>query len=379
MFLFPPTVVGRGENRRHPDTQSHMWYLGTEELVNFKTKISSYCLLFSFFSVSNSSWEWSPGFCLHWLTPLYTALSGATQCDGGITTSSGPWWILLHLLWHATPLASPSTVNSSSSRLLWCNTHPGIPPTPPTPFAYPCPSPGSWGPKSSGFCFGHRPLSTLPQRSELFCGSLSSCTWQFPTTSLVKIKAIFPITAPCFHLSPQHFISNMEPSTFPTKTSWLCPDFWLWLPRGGGKRGDGSDGNRQDQEHTLCIKGQPLSGQLSPRSNEGLMSPDLFFKTRQISRVLKMGDEEREGSQNAFTRGTEKNTIAVTEMRLRGRKRFGRETLCIQFWPAELPVLKLLRGMSELWGWSSGREVQMTEKTLATLLSGHPTSALSST
>lgn len=248
-------------------TRKVTWYLGTEELVNLKTKISSYCLLFSFLSVSNSSWEWSPAFCLHWLTPLYTALSGATQCDGGITTSSGPWWILLHLLWHATPLASPSTANSSSSWLLWCNTHPGIPPTPPTPFAYPCPSPGSWGPKSSGFCFGHHPLSTLPQRSELFCGTLSSCTWQFPTTSLVKIKAIFPITAPCFHLSPQHFISNMEPTTFPTKTSWLCPDFWLWLPpdfwlwlpRGGGKRGDGSDGNRQDQEHTLCIKGQPLS------------------------------------------------------------------------------------------------------------------------
>ena len=61
------------------------------------------------------------------------------------------------------------------------------------------------------------------------------------------------------------------------------------------------------------------------------MFPDLFFKKRQKSRFLKIGDEEREGSQNAFTRGTERNTITVTEMRLRRRKRFGRETMCIQF------------------------------------------------
>ena len=60
------------------------------------------------------------------------------------------------------------------------------------------PSPGSGGPTSSEFCSVHHPLSTLSWTSELFRGSLFSCMWQFPTTSLVMIKPIFPVACSIF-------------------------------------------------------------------------------------------------------------------------------------------------------------------------------------
>lgn len=215
-----------GGEGRTQETGGHLndvWYLGTEEWINSRTNISICHLFSSFFSVSNSSREQSPAFRLHLLTTLDMApcrWPPTATCDRRIQ------WPRMST---SQPPAAAHTADQSFTwkqrllRLLSYSTHAGISPTPSPLFSYPCPSPGSWWPKASGFYFGHRPLPAVPRTPELFCGSLSSWMWQFPTTSVSKIKPRFPIANSICPLIPSARYIQDGTHRFSYKTKLLLP------------------------------------------------------------------------------------------------------------------------------------------------------------